>query len=89
MSWTIRDERNVEQRIRAFGEDVWAVWIDEVKPHLVEDPSPTNSNLHFDSIHEDQLRIGSTTVAVQFVVSGSSVYLFHAVDTGDDSHEDN
>lgn len=85
MVWQIEDEHGVENQLEAMGEPVWSKWVELVRPHLVEDPSPTNSNLKMDETFDDQLWIPDTHVYVAFHADDSHVYLLGAVDISDDS----
>lgn len=85
MVWQIEDEHGIEGRLKLMDEPVWTNWLELVRPHLIEDPSPTNGNLRMDETFDDQVWIPDTNVYVTFHADNSNVYLLGAVDISDDS----
>lgn len=85
MVWRIEDKYGVEDRLEAMGEPVWTNWLELVRPHLLEDPSPTNDNLKIDETHDDQVWIPETNVYVLFESDRYCVYLINAVDIFDEA----
>jgi hypothetical protein len=84
VSLQISDEHGVEARIKAMGQHVWSSWVDLVRPHLLEDPSPTNGDLVFDETNDDQVWIPETNAFVVFLADKYYVYLLNAVDLFDE-----
>jgi hypothetical protein len=83
--WQIEDEYGVEGQIESMGEAVWTNWVESVRPHLLEDPTPTNSNLKWDETFEDQVWIPDSNVYVTFETDNAHIYLLGTVDISDDS----
>jgi hypothetical protein len=83
--WQIEDQHGIENEIQSMGDTVWRNWKDLVRPHLLEDPTPTNNNLKWDETFEDQVWIPETNVYVAFEADNARVYLLGTVDITDDS----
>ena len=60
---------------------VWNIWLNDVRPKLLEDPSPTNPDLHITETNTTQLWIPNTDVYVLiFPTDDDHVMLIKAVD---------
>lgn len=84
MVWQIEDQYGIEDQLESMGEPVWTNWIELVRPHLVEDPTHTNSNLEWDETFDDQIGIPDTDVWVTFEADNAHIYLMGAIDISDD-----
>ncbi|HLF43667.1 MAG TPA: hypothetical protein VJA46_09100 [Acidimicrobiia bacterium] len=80
MPWEMSDPYGVEDELEAMGPVVWNVWLREVRPRFLEDPSPTNPDLHITQTDTTQLWIGDTDVYVLiFPTDDDHVMLIKAV----------
>ena len=84
MAWAFSDINGVEDDLEAMGERVWKSWVEQVRPLLLEDPSPTNPNLLIDQTLKDQVWIPGTDVFVVFFADGGYIYLLNVVDLLDE-----
>jgi hypothetical protein len=79
------DPFGVEDDLEAMGAGVWSVWLHEVRPKLLEDPSPANKDLHITQTDTTQLWIGDTDVYVLiFPTDDDHVMLIKAVNLLDE-----
>jgi hypothetical protein len=81
MPWEMSDPYGVEEDLEAMGSVVWNIWLNDVRPKLLEDPSPTNPDLHITETNTTQLWIPNTDVYVLiFPTDDDHVMLIKAVD---------
>ena len=81
MAWEMSDPYGVEEDLEAMGSVVWNIWLNDVRPKLLEDPSPTNPDLHITETTTTQLWIPNTDVYVLiFPTDDDHVMLIKAVD---------
>lgn len=87
MAWLLSDPYSVEEEIEALGSETWRAWVELVRPQLLADPYPTNSNLTITETLTTQVWIPGTDIYVLFHLTGDShVMLVHFVDLlADDS----
>jgi len=84
MAWEISDPYGVEDDIHDMGPAVWGAWL-EVRPHLLQDPNPTNPSLHITETRTTQLWLPWTDVYVLiFCTDDEHVMLIKAVDLLDE-----
>lgn len=85
MPWKMSDPFGVEDDLEAMGPVVWDTWLRDVRPKLLEDPSPTNPYLHITQTDTTQLWIGDTDVYVLiFPTDDDHVMLIKAVNLLDE-----
>ncbi len=85
MPWEMSDPYGVEDELEAMGSVVWTIWRRDVRPQLLEDPSPTNPDLHITETDTTQLWIGDTDVYVLiFATDDNHVMLIKAVNLLDE-----
>ncbi len=85
MDWQLSDLYGIEDELMAMGLDVWSAWVHDVRPRLLEDPSPTNPSLRITETHTQQVWIPGTDVYVVFFpTSDNHVMLMSAVNLLDE-----
>lgn len=82
MVWQLSDIYGVEEDLEAMGDLVWSQWEYNVRPCLLEDPSPTNSELLItQNSAGQQVWIPDTDIFVRFELGGENyIFLIGAVD---------
>lgn len=81
MAWLLSDVFGVEDDLQAMGQIVWVTWVNDVRPSLLDDPTPTNTGLRITQTPADQVWIPGTDVYVRFFPTNDGhVMLIEAVD---------
>lgn len=89
MVWQLSDINGVEEDLEAMGEDVWRIWVEDVRSSLLQDPTKANQTLSITRTTNDLVWIPGTAVYVRFeLIYGNYLVLIGALDLEDLTQDD-
>ena len=84
MVWRLSDPYGVEEDLEEMGTEVWRVWLEDVMPDLLSDPTATNQMPTIERTTNDLVWLPGTDVYVRFeLISDNYVLLIEVLNLMD------